>query len=206
MNRTHPLLFWLIAPLSLALWLILVTPTHWLGLETGAMGTALLLVTTWAGLWWSSRFPTDPDSAISPGEVRAWVALVFTAVIVAFLASSSERILRAESIADLQGVGRTFAMLIIGWLIFSSILRQRMRGGVQEDERDRDVERRAEDRAHAATCILIIGLAVTLGLSPADRLEWARPIVMAHLLIFLLVLSNLVSCIVMVWHYRRDRL
>lgn len=206
MTRVRTRIFWLLAPVSLAFWLILVTPTHWIGVETTAIGTGLLLLTTWAGLWWSTRMPADPESEISPGEVRVWVALVFTAVIAAFLASSSGRILQAERIADLQGVGRTFAMLIIGWLIFSSILRQRARGGVQEDERDRDVERRAQGWAHMASCSLTIGLAVTLGLTPADRLEWARPIVISHLLIFLLVLSSLVGCVGSVWLYRRDRL
>ena len=206
MNRVRPQLFWLIAPLSLALWLLLVTPTHWIGLETPAIGTGLLLLTTWAGLWWSTRLPVKPESAISPGEIRAWVALVFTVVIAAFMMSSAGRILQAENIADLRGVGRTFAMLIIGWLIFSSILRQRARGGVQEDERDRDVERRAQSWAHTATCFLVIGLAVTLGLTPSDRLEWARPIVISHALIFLLVLSSLVGCVATVWLYRRDRL
>lgn len=206
MKRAYPQLFWLIAPLSLALWLILVTPTHWIGVETPAIGTGLLLLTTWAGLWWSTRIPADPDSEVSPGEVRAWVALVFTVVIAAFLASSSSRILQAETIADLRGVGRTFAMLVIGWLIFSSILRQRARGGVQEDERDRDVERRGQSVAHTTTCILTIGLAVTLGLSPAPRLDWARPLVISHLLVFMLVLSSLVGCLVTVWLYRRHRL
>ncbi|MEZ5463187.1 hypothetical protein [Dokdonella sp.] len=206
MNLAHPRLFWLIAPLCLALWLILATPTHWLGFETPAIGTALLLLTTWVGLGWSTRLPTDPQSAIPPGEVRAWVALVFTAAIAALLAFSAGRILQAESMADLHGVGRTFAMLIIGWIIFSSVLRQRARAGVQEDERDRDIERRADSWAHGAVCLLVVGLAVTLGLTPSDRLEWARPVVLSHLLIFLLVLSSLTGCLVTLWLYRRDRL
>lgn len=205
MNRTRPLLFWLVAPLSMALWLLLVTPTHWMGIETSAIGTGLLLLTVWAGLWWSTRLQANPDSSVSPGEVRAWVALVFTVVIAAVLVSNAGRILDAEGIADLRGIGRTFAMLIIGWLIFSSVLRQRFRGAVQEDERDKDVERRAQGSAHTATCLLLVGLAVTLGLTPAGRLEWARPIVIAHLLILLLVVSSLVACVVSVWLYRRDR-
>lgn len=206
MKVAHPRLFWLIAPLCIALWLILVTPTRWIGFETPAIGTALLLLTTWMGLWWSTRMPADPESAIPPGEVRAWVALVFTAVIAALLVSGSERILEAQSIADLRGIGRTIAMLIIGWIIFSSVLRQRARAGVQEDERDRDIERRGQSWAHSTTCFLVISLAVTLGLAPSERLDWARPIVVAHLLIFLLVLSSLVGYLVTAWLYRRDRL
>ncbi|MGB0135311.1 hypothetical protein [Dokdonella sp.] len=206
MHGLRPQLFWLIAPLFLALWLVLVTPAHWLGVETGALGTGLLLVTTWVGLWWSTRLPVDPESAISPGEVRAWVALVFTSVIAAFMVANAGVILGAERVADLRGVGRTLAMLVIGWLIFSSILRQRLRGAVQEDERDRDVERRSQSWAHSTTCILVIGLAVTLGLTPAGRLDWARPMVIAHLLILMLVLSSLVACVVSIRLYRRDRL
>lgn len=206
MYRARPLLFWLVAPLSMALWLLLVTPTHWMGVETSAIGTGLLLLTAWAGLWWSTRLQADPDSSVSPGEVRAWVALVFTAVIAAVLVSNAGRILQAQGLADLRGVGRTFAMLIIGWLIFSSILRQRAPAGVQVDERDRDVERRAQASEHTAICALVIGLAVTLGVTPADRLDWARPIVLSHLLAFLLVVASLIGCVITVWLYRRDRL
>ena len=203
MKARSSLLFWLIAPASMALWLILVTPTHWLGIETGAVGTSLLLLTAWVGLWVSTRIPANKDSTVSPAEVRNAVALFFTLVIAAFLIVKSEAILHAETIADLRDVGRTFAMLVIGCAIFSSILRQRANSGVQEDERDRAVQAIAGNWAHGATCTLVIGIAVTLGLSPAARLAWATPIVIAHLLAFALVVANLVGCVVGAVHYRR---
>ena len=196
-------LFWLAAPLSLALWLLLVTPTHWLGFETSALGTGALLLTAWAGLWLSTRIPANEDSAVSPGEVRQWVALAFTVVIAVFFIFNVDVILRAQNISDLRGIGRTFAMLVIGWLIFSSLLRQRARAGVQEDERDREVQVRGDQSAHVAICVFTIAIAVTLGLSPPDRLGFATPVVIAHLLIFSLVLANLVGCISCISQYRR---
>jgi hypothetical protein len=66
MKVARPMLFWLIAPLSLALWLILVTPTHWIGFETPAIGTALLLLTTWVGLGWSTRMPAERLDWVRP--------------------------------------------------------------------------------------------------------------------------------------------
>lgn len=203
MKVRSPALFWLIAPASMALWLILVTPTHWLGFETGAAGTGLLVLTAWLGLWFSTRIPADSDSTVSPAEVRNGVALFFSVAIAAFLVVKSATILQAQSIVDLQGIGRTFAMLVIGWAIFSSILRQRANAGVQEDERDRAVQVVSDQWSHSTTCVLIIGIAVTLGLSPATHLDWARPIVLAHLLIFVLVIANLVGCLVGAWQYRR---
>lgn len=198
-------LFWLLAPASLALWLILVTPSRWLGIDTSAAGTGLLLLTAWAGLWLSTRIPADREASVSPSEVRQWVALVFTGAIAAFLAINAVDIARAENVSDLKALGRTVAMLVIGWILFSAVLRQRAHAGVQEDERDREVQRQADSGSHAVICLLVVALAVTLGLSPVERLAWATPIVIAHLLIFALVLANLIGCVVAVWQYRRGR-
>ena len=198
-------LFWLIAPFCMALWLILVSPTHWLGIGTGAAGTALLLLTAWAGLWLASRIPANADSSVSPAEVRQWVALAFTAVIAAFLLLKADTIFAATTIADLRGIGRTCAMLIIAWAIFSSILRQRAQPGVQEDERDRTIEWQADRWSHGAVCALVIAVAVTLGLSPPETLDWARPIVIAHLLIFALVMTNVVGCVAAIVLHWRER-
>lgn len=203
MRVPNSALFWLLAPASLALWLILVTPTRWLGIDTGAAGTGLLLLTAWAGLWLSTRIPPNRESAVSPGEVRQWVALAFSGAIAALLVANADAIARAEKAADLAGLGRTVAMLVVGWIVFSAVLRQRAHAGVQEDERDRDVQRRADSGSHTAICLFVIAVAVTLGLSPADRLAWATPVVIAHLLILALVLASLVGCIVAIWHYRR---
>ena len=203
MRVSSSALFWLLAPASLALWLVLVTPTRWLGIDTGAVGTGLLLLTAWASLWLSTRIPANREASVSPGEVRQWVALAFTGVIAVFLLVNAGDIVSAQGIAELRGIGRTVAMLVIGWILFSAVLRQRANAGVQEDERDREVQRHADSWSHAAISLFVIAVAVTLGLSPADRLAWATPIVVAHLLIFALVVSSLTGCVVAVWQYRR---
>jgi uncharacterized membrane protein len=203
MRVPNAALFWLLAPASMALWLILVTPTGWLGIDTSAAGTGLLLVTAWFGLWMSTRIPANREASVSPGEVRQWVALAFTGAIAAFLVASADTIARAEGTSDLRGIGRTVAMLVIGWVLFSAVLRQRAHAGVQEDERDRQVQRRADRGSHTTICLLVIALALTLGLSPSDRLAWATPIVIAHLLVLALVVASLSGCIIAIWQYRR---
>lgn len=205
MRRLSPSAFWFVAPLALAFWLIVATPSRWLGIDTGALGASILLVAAWVGLWLASRIPDDAESAMSPGEQKNWVALVFTGVIGALMLTKADLIANAPSVADLGGVGRTLVMLVIGWIIFGSMLRQRMGKRVQQDERDSVVERAADASSHLTLCIAIVAVAVTLGFSPRERIDWLSPIALAHVLIFAVVLASFVGHAVAVWRYRRDR-
>lgn len=197
--------FWFVAPAALALWLLVATPSRWLGIDTGPLGAMLLLGATWVGLWLASRIPDDADAAASPGEQRRWVALVFTTAIGALMLAKAEVFAAAQSVADLRDVGRTIGMLLAGWAIFGAILHHRIGARVQVDERDRVVEANADAWSHGALACAVIGYAVLFGFSPADRLRWATPIVIANLLMFALVWSCFVGGVVAVWRYRRDR-
>jgi hypothetical protein len=197
--------FWLVAPAALAFWLLVATPSRWLGIDTGPLGATLMLAATWIGLWLASRIPDDAAAAASPGEQKRWVALAFTTAIGAVMLAQADVFAAAESTADLRDVGRPIGMLLVGWVIFSTILHQRIGARVQEDERDRAVEASADAWSHGALAISIIGIAVLFGFSPADRLRWATPIVIANLLMFALVVSCFVGGVVAVWRYRRDR-
>jgi hypothetical protein len=203
MSTIKPGLFWLIAPASLAIWMILVTPTQWLGIDTSALGTGSLLITVWIGFWISTRIPAERDAEVSPGELRNWIALIFTGLVAAVMGFNVKVITHADSLADLSGVGRTIAMLLIGWGIFSSIVRQRTNADTLEDERDGFIRAHADAWSHGTLIFVIIGLAVTLGFSPIERLEWVKPLMLAHVLIFSVVASRLVGHVIAVLQYRR---
>lgn len=185
--------------------MLTIAPSGWTGVDLGAMGAGLLVLTAWAGLWMSSRLTANADSPVSPGEQKNGVSLLFTASILGVMFAAKDTIASATSMAETNGLGRVAVALVIGWLVFGDLLRQRLGAQVQEDERDRWVERRSDSAAHGMTVFLLIGLAVSLAASPSSRLLWATPIVIAHLLIAVLVLANLVGCCVAAWLYWQDR-
>lgn len=197
-------LYWLLVPALIALLMLALTPSRWTGVDLGSFGAALLVLTAWAGLYLAVRNPAV-DSTLSPAEQKNGVALLFAACIAAILLAEVDTIVNATTIRELRGVGRVIVALMIGWLVFGAVLRQRFGAAVQEDERDRWVQRRADAAAHGTTMFLLMGLAVTLAFSPVSRLGWARPLLIAHLLVTVMVVASLVGCLVAAWLYWRDR-
>ena len=205
MHRIPSGLFWLLAPAAIGLWLIVAIPSRWHGIDTGAAGAGLLLAAAAAGLWLSGTIPDDGASQRSPGEQGRWVALVFTGLIGALMLAHAGAFAGARTIAELGGIGRPVVMLLVGWLILSTIARRRPGAGVQADERDREVARAADDVSHGVLALAIVAIAVTLGLTPPARLSWASPIAVANLLMFALVAAAFAGHGAALWHYRRDR-
>ncbi|ANB18078.1 hypothetical protein [Dokdonella koreensis] len=205
MTRLPSSLFWLIAPAALGLWLLVAIPSRWHGIDTGALGAGVLLAVAAAGLWFASRIPDDGASTLSPGEQKRWVALAFTGLIGGLMLFNAGIFAGARTMAELENIGRPIAMLLVGWLIFGSVLRQRFGSAVQEDERDTEVVRAADDASQVALYLAVIAVAVTLGLTPPARLAWASPIAIANLLMFALVFAGFVGHVVALRRYRRDR-
>ena len=205
MRRLPASAFWLVAPVALARWLIVATPSRWLGIDGGTLGAVLMLTSAWAGLWLASRIPDDEASALSPGEQKNWVALVFTGLVGILMLLKADAFVNAETVADLRDFGRPIAMLLIGWMILGALLRQRFSKRIQQDERDTHVERAADSSAHMTLCLVIVAIAVTLGFTPRARIDWLSPLALANLLMFALVFASFVGHAVAAWHYRRDR-
>lgn len=205
MHRVPSGLFWLLAPAAIGLWLIVAIPSRWHGIDTGVAGAGLLLAAAAAGLWLSGTIPDDGASQRSPGEQGRWVALVFTGLIGALMLAHAGAFAGARTIAELDGIGRPVVMLLVGWLILASIARRRPGAGVQADERDREVARAADAVSHGVLALAIVAIAVTLGLTPPERLSWASPIAVANLLMFALVAAAFAGHGAALWHYRRDR-
>ncbi len=193
---------------SIALWLLLAGPATVLGIDTGNAGVALLMTAAWVSLYAISRMRDGGiGQAVSPGEWRAWLAFGFTAAIAVY-AIAHAAVFQGPPLyrnPDAGRVGRNVAMLAIAWMVLSNVLGARWRAKVQEDERDRAIEARAASFARTSLALYVIGLAVMLGFSPAEKLAWAPLPMVAHLLVIGLILSCMVEYGVTAVAYWRDR-
>lgn len=208
MNKRSAGLLGLAGIAIFALWLLLAGPGHLLGIDTGKVGFALLMATAWGALYALYRWPRgELDGPVSPGEWRAWIGTVFMAQLTAYvlvhtLPFSAASLLESR---DVRAIGGNVVMLIIAWLVVSSVLQSRWKGRVQEDERDREIDRIAASWGSGALSFCIIGIAVMLGLTPPEKLEWATPHNIAHLLIFSLLWGGLVHYATTAIQYWRER-
>lgn len=191
---------------GVAFWLLLAGPKELLGVDPGGFGFGLLVLVAWGAVHGISAAPrTELDDAVSPGEWRAWIGVGFTLGVMAYLLLKADVIAGADDMRDLGRIGRNIVLLLITWAVVGQVLQWRWKDKVLEDERDREIEVRAAGWARGALVFSVIGVAVTLGLTPAARLAWATPIMLAHLLVFALVWHSLVEYAVTALSYWRDR-
>jgi uncharacterized membrane protein len=189
-----------------AFWLLLAGPKDLLGVDPGGFGFGLLVLVAWASVYGITAAPRgDLDESVSPGEWRAWIGLGFMAVVTGYLLAKADLIAGVDDLRDLGKVSRNLVLLLITWAVIAQMLAWRWKGKVLEDERDRDIAVRASGWARCALVFFVIGLAVMFAFSPEERLEWATPIMTAHLLVFALVWHSLVEYAVAALSYWRDR-
>lgn len=194
---------------GLATWLLVAGPGELLGIDAGNAGMALLIGTAWVALYLVTRFPrSEAEGAISPGEWKAWVGVGFMLVAIGYFLSHLQVFVAGGPWDNPEAnvVGRNLVMLLVAWTVLSSVLKSRWQGEVEEDERDRAITRSAEGWGYGAMTVYVIGLALLLGFSPADRLQWASHFMIGNLL----VLSLMVACLfehavraVQYWQARR---
>jgi len=208
MNSSSWRLLGLLVMALAAVWLLLAGGDRVLGLDTGKLGFASLVTLTWGSLYAVYRLPRgEADAAIAPGEWQAWVGLVFMAQLVAYLLLKSDALIHATASHNPHArvVGNHMVMLLVAWLVISQVMKARWRGTVQEDERDRQIARVAARWGSGALTFSVIGVAVTLGLSPAEKLAWATPPMVAHMLVFALLWAGLIEHAAAAIQYWRDR-
>jgi uncharacterized membrane protein YidH (DUF202 family) len=140
---------------------------------------------------------------VSPGEWRAWVGFGFTLVAIVYFLSHIP--LFEHGTAGASAVARNLVMLLVAWILLSSVMGSRWKGAVQQDERDLEIEKQASAWGRSALVFVVIGLAVMLGFSPADRLQWATHFMIANLLVFALMWGWLCEYAATVLLYWRDR-
>ncbi|MET0654143.1 MAG: hypothetical protein ABWY94_01040 [Pseudoxanthomonas sp.] len=202
---------WLIGAVllaAMALWLLLAGPARVLGFDGGQAGMLLLVATAWVSLYRISRTPRDQlEGMASPGEWRAWLGAGFMLVAVVYFLAKARvfQQMSAWNDPDAAAVARNLVMLLIAWAVLANVLASRWKDAVQEDERDREIEKQAAGWGRAALVFCVIGLAAMLGFSPAEKLQWARPFVIANLLVFALMWGWLCEYAATALMYWRDR-
>ena len=193
---------------GLALWMLLAGSGALLGVDLGMLGSALLLGTAWVALYAVSTTPPDArEQGMAPGEWQAWVGTVFMCAATLYFVSKLH-VFQGESIAHAphsRVVARNLVVLLIAWTVLSRVLASRWKDRVQADERDREIEARAASWGRGILIFAVVTLAVTLGLSPADRLVWATPFMIGNVLILLLMCSWLAEYAATAALYWRDR-
>ena len=198
----------LLAVAGLSLWLLIASPSALLGFDGGRLGVALLVTTAWGSLLWLHRVPRSAfEGRAALGEWRAWIGLGFMAVAVAYYLAKLQVFQGAEIWRNPEAgaVDRHLVLLLVAWAVLSQVLSSRWRGAVGEDERDREIARHAADWGHGALMFCVIGIAVTLGFSPASRLAWATPAMVSGLLVFALMGGWLFEYAASAVYYWRDR-
>jgi hypothetical protein len=179
---------------GLGLWLLLAGFENLLGFDAGAIGFALLMLSAWTALYAVSRLPRGAaELAVSPGEWKAWIGTAFMAIAVAYFLAKVH-VFQTTSLLDnpdASAVGRNLVLLLVAWTILSSLIGARWKDRVQADERDLQIARHASGWGRAALTTSLIGLALCLGFSPADRLQWATLPMIANLLILALMVGYL---------------
>jgi hypothetical protein len=199
----------LLAVAGVAFWLLLAGPPELLGVDTGQAGTALLVTVAWVSMYAVSRLPRGELGALaSPAEWKAWIGAGFMAVAIGYFLAKIEVFAAAEGIGDpgAGAVARNLALLLVAWTILSSVMASRWKGAVVEDERDRAIAARAAGMGRIALIVYVIGLAVTLGLSPAAKLQWASHFLVANLLVMAVMWGGLfeyAASAVLHWRARR---
>jgi hypothetical protein len=193
---------------AVAIWLLLAGPARLLGFDTGNAGVVLLMLVGWGALYLVSRIPDGGlGETMSRGEWRAWLGCAFTSVIGVY------SLVHAHAFQgpplthnpDANHVGRNVVMMLVSWMVFAQLLDRRWRGAVREDERDREIVARATGWARMTLVVLAITMAVLLSFTPAERLAWAPPPMIGHLLIVGLIASCVVEYTVAALSYWRDR-
>ncbi|MCX7514513.1 hypothetical protein [Frateuria sp. STR12] len=200
-----------LVPLSvLAFYVLFVLPDVDLGWP-GGLAVLVGAWVVWYLLWATWQSPAanagEAVAAISPGEQRAWIGLMFTLAILLYFGLRAPQMVAADGgrAPEAGAIGGHIAMLVIAWLVVMQVLRQRWRDKVQADERDRAIQARATEWARSGLAIFVIALAVTFAFSPVDRLAWAKPMTLSNLLMAGLIGSCLLEYLVTGLAYWRDR-
>ena len=192
----------------LAFWALLAGPDVLVGVDLGKWGTALLVTVAWVSLYAISRTPLgDAERGVSPGEWKAWVGVAFMLAAVAYFLAKAQ-VFAQGAVWDNHGaraVGRNLVLLLVAWAVLTHVLGARWKGRVQQDERDLRIEQQAAGWGRSGLTFCLIGLAVMLAFSPAERLAWATPFMVANLLVLALMCGWLCEYAATAVMYWRDR-
>ncbi|MBP1474217.1 hypothetical protein J7I44_07895 [Frateuria sp. MAH-13] len=198
-------------PLSiLAFYVLFVLPDVDLGWPGGLAligGAWLVWYLLWATWTASGTSLGEAVAAVSPGEQRAWIGLLFTLAILLYFGLRASQMVGTDGgrAPEATAIGRHIGMMVVAWLVVMQVLARRWRDKVQADERDRAIEARAAGWARGSLVVLVVALAVLFAFTPPDRLAWARPMTLSNMLMAGLIGSCLLEYLVTGLAYWRDR-
>lgn len=178
-------------------------------LSLGFVGVWLFVAAVWLLVDAVHRIPrSEAEQAIAPGEWQAWVGTaVLTAVLVgmALTADAFTAPVPIQRNPEAGIAGRNVNTLFIVWVVLAHVLRQRWKGTVLADERDRRIEQVSGGWGRGATIVAIVGIAVMLGFSPTARLQQFSYPLLAQMLMATLVLGAWFDHVAAAMLYWRDR-
>jgi|SRR5688572_2081573 len=184
---------------------------RWGGVDIGASGSAVFNLAVIASVILVSLRPQAAfPEHWSLAETRAWVGLVFTALIccgfVKFLYAVAALDTVPTTVAALPARHFIWLLttLIIAWGITSGVLAYR--GGPDLDERDLRMRHQADRAGDWALTIIVIAAIVLLVRQPALQLEWwLEPLILANVLVAVLTFKGLVEHAALVAIYAAAR-
>ena len=200
---------WLASSLLAAaagLWLVFWSPDSMVSTLRYGLGSLLLgLGTSQAAIQLAVRRQTSFEQNTTPAEAKAWLSLCFVGAITAYLLVGAPVLTTGPAVGDAARIGTKLMAILVFWIVIAAVLRGRRGDAVAEDERDRAIDAKAEGWARGALTFCLIGLIAMLGLSPAVKLQWATPTMLAFQLLFVLLWASLVRNAVVAIMYWRDR-
>jgi len=188
------------------LWLVFWSPDSIVPALRYGLGSLMLgLGASQTAIQFAVRRQTTFEQNTSAAEVKAWLSLFFIAAITAYLLAGTPVLATGPAMDDAARIGVKLMAILVFWIVIAAVLRGRRGDVVLEDERDRAIDARAEGWARGALTFCLIGLVAMLGLSPAEKLLWATPTMLAFQLLFVLLSASLVRNAVVAVMYWRDR-
>jgi hypothetical protein len=144
-------------------------------------------------------------------ERRAWVGIVFLGIVLASFARElwllEGHTVRVERLVDFfsHHFIRKLATLLIAWGIVAYLVGASARG-VESDERDLRLRRRADRAGDWALTLIVIACVVVLASAARLRLDWwLQPFVLANVLIAVLIVKLFVEHVALAYSYRFAR-
>lgn len=188
---------------ALAAYLMWLAPDRVFGIDSGVLGSILLLATAWLVVWLWQRVRDVAEEYASLGQQLALLGFGFSLAIgISFFALGWT--LDSDA-AETWVLGRNVLLMLILWPVSAAILRGLRRDDGIEDERNRTIATRASAHAYSVLAIALIALIVQLGFGGAGFQALANPVSVAHWLIGLLIVSSVAEHLSAILQYRRDQ-
>jgi hypothetical protein len=185
---------------------------RWVGIDVGSAGAVLFWLAVAVAITLFARerdiaFPAD----MAIEERRAWVGIVFLGIVIlAFareiwmLEGQQVTVGRLVDFFSHQFI-RKLVLLLIAWGVIAHVVGGSGRG-VESDERDLRLRRRADRAGDWALTLIVTGCVIVLASAARLRLDWwLQPFVLANVLIGILIVKSFVEHVALAYAYRFGR-